>query len=414
MARTIDLDELPRIGVLGTGSAVPPNILTNSDLEKLVDTSDEWIKERTGMKEKRISTKDEPLPVLGAVGGKQALGNTHLGQIKFLIFATNKTTKYSVPDTACMTQYLLGADNAFAIDIGGGCSGGIFGEYFAYNFLKTELMKKLEKNPFFLKTAEYQDFLRNTQVLLLAGDTLSNVVDYTDRNTCVLLSDGLGAARIGFLNSDEAKQNNLGYLSFFQKSKGEKGGLLNWRTGFTPQFQLVDGKLEYIGRGAGDNNNHYFIMDGASIFKEAVPMMVEAFKATINDAGIDVESKEFKELVLNPHQANMRIMQGVVKRLQIDISNVYVDGVRKYSNNSLATYMIGQDELFQQGRLWKGRLQSKVAFGGGLSGAGSLIRWSMDKPDPKDIMTCEKKYEFMKEMNDKYSSWENKFCMGTK
>jgi len=384
----IDLDELPRIGVLKTGSMVPPNKLTNSHLEELVDTSDEWIVSRTGIKERRISTKTEPLPVLGAVAGRATMNDPEIDakNIAFLIFANNKTGPYNVPDNACISQHLIGANNALALDTGGGCSGGIIAEARAYEFLKTKLMNKLEKNPNFLKTQEYQEFIRNTEVLVLAGDTLSTVVNYEDRNTCVLLSDGVGAARIGYIDTDEAKQEKLGYLSFFGKSDGDKGNLLWWPSGLGPQFENKQGKFGFSQELSEQYEKPYFHMNGKEVFKNAIGTMAEAFLETVKEAGIDTDSEEFHELLLNPHQANLRIMQGVVKRLGIHIDNVYVDGVRSFANNSLATYMIGQDELYRNGRLWKGRLQAKTAFGGGLSWAASLMRWALDKPTKNDVL----------------------------
>ncbi|MBN1646012.1 hypothetical protein JW868_03160 [Candidatus Woesearchaeota archaeon] len=402
------IDGLSRVAVLGTGSAVPPGRLSNKDLEAMVETSNEWITERTGMEVRSVSTENEPLPVLGAVAATAALRSAGVERPSYIIFGNHKTGTYSVPDNAAIVAELIGV-KCPAHDMSGGCSGGLIAEDIAANKLYGLLMQQL------MRGEDISEVLKTT-VLVLAGDTLTHVLDYKDRGTCILLSDGVGAALYGFTTNSTAIQEKHGYLGSYLMSDGALGRLLWWASGAGPQF---DENLKYIGNaGTVDHPRHRgqkdfrprFHMNGNEVFRHAVRKMTGAAEMLIQQLGIDQESEEYKTMLVIPHQANGRIVQAVIEKLGLPADNVWQLGVARYANNSLGTYMIAQDEMHTEGRLDKGRLLLKNAFGGGLTWGANLNRWALNPPTADLVMAIDEKLELMKEYYAKYKEWEARMC----
>ncbi|RJQ17332.1 hypothetical protein C4573_04745 [Candidatus Woesearchaeota archaeon] len=398
--------QLPRIIISGTGSAVPPHRLSNPDLEKMVDTSNDWIIERTGISERAISTQYEPLPVLGAVAGHVALKSAGLTakDIGLIIFANHKSGTFAVPDNATIVQYLLGAECP-AHDQNGGCTGGIIAESAGYNALAGKLYAHLMRNP----EEEIPHDVLNFKVLVLAGDTLSHVLNYKDRATCILLSDGVGAAVLQFSLDQTVLEKKYGFLGCYLNADGSLGPNLWWKSGVGPQFSSVDGNLTYGGHEAQVKRPD-FHMDGQVVFKPAVRMMTEAFEKIVEQEHIDKSSPEYSQMMIDPHQANWRIVDAVRKRTPFAPEQVYAEGIKKYGNNSLGTYMVAQDELHVGGHLYPGRLLAKVAFGAGFIWGADLHRWALNRPKPSQITSDAEKQALVRMYYSKYSEWVSQLC----
>jgi 3-oxoacyl-[acyl-carrier-protein] synthase-3 len=290
------------VKILGTGSYVPEKVLTNSDLEKMVDTSDQWITERTGIKERRIIDKSQNLSDLAFEASKKALEKAKMqaNQIDVIIVAT-VSGEMPLPATACILQKKLGI-NAVAFDISAACSGFMYGLSVAKSFIESGTYKT---------------------VLLVGGEVLTRITDWTDRNTCVLFGDGAGAM---VLQASETENN---VLSLHLGADGNYTNLLNIPAGGTAMpttHETVDNKLQFIK------------MAGKEVFKIAVVKMAEAAQKALELAG-----KKDEDIALYiPHQANLRIIEAVGKRLGVDKGKVYVN-VHKYGNMSSATTIIALD-----------------------------------------------------------------------
>ena len=324
------------IKIVGLGSYLPEKILTNADLEKTVDTTDEWIRERTGIRERRIARKDQASSDLALEAAKIALQKASLDPKEIdLILVATITPDMFFPSTACTVQDKLGAKNAAALDISAACSGFIYGLVICHSLICQGQYKK---------------------VLLIAAETLSKITDWEDRATCVLLGDGAGAAVL--TPSDSPKE---GLLASALGAIGSAGELLYLPAGGSRNpstHETVDKKL------------HYLKMQGNELFKLAVKSLVEAANRVIKEAKVTPQDID----LLIPHQANIRIINASATRIGVPMEKVYIN-VDKYGNTSAASIPIALDEALREGRIKKGDLILLDAFGGGLTWGACLLRW---------------------------------------
>jgi 3-oxoacyl-[acyl-carrier-protein] synthase-3 len=327
---------MPHARIIGTGSYAPATVLTNADLQKMVETSDEWIRTRTGISERRIAAETEATSDLAFQASLNALeaANTDPADLDMILVAT-ATPDMFFPSTACFVQERLQAKRAGALDIAAACSGFIYGLALADGLLRLGTMRT---------------------VLLVGAETLSRVVNWDDRNTCVLFGDGAGAV---ILRADEGER---GILSTHLYADGSKGPMLLMPGGGSrnPLSQrVVDEKLATI-----------HMANGNEVFKNAVRAMEDAALTALKHNHLDVKDVT----LLIPHQANLRIINAVGQRLGIADDRVCVN-VQKFGNTSAASIPIALDGAVREGRVQAGDLILLCAFGGGLVWASSLIRW---------------------------------------
>jgi len=309
--------------------------MTNADFEKIVDTSDEWIVSRTGIKERRIAPDGMAVSDMAVEACKNALEASGLKNedIDLLILGT-VTPDYKLPSTACVVQEKMDLPNATAFDIVAACTGFINGLSVASSLLETGAYKN---------------------ALVVGAEKLSTIVNYKDRNTCVLFGDGAGAAVL------TASDDGSGVLGTFLKSNGNLRELL-WIKDGGSAHPYADG-YEF----EGDDK---VMMSGGDIFKVAVKQMCNAAVKIIEDAGL---TSEDISLVI-PHQANIRIIEAIAKRLKMPMEKVFVN-IEKYGNTSAASVPIAMDEAYRTGKIKKGDHVIMVAFGGGLIWGSALIKW---------------------------------------
>ncbi len=324
-----------RSKILGTGSFAPEMVLTNHDLEKMVDTDDDWIVERTGIRERRIADKDVASSDLAFEAAKRALKMAGLkaSQLDLIIVAT-VTPDMLFPATACILQAKLGAKNAIAFDISAACSGFIFALATADNFIKTGAYKN---------------------ALVVGTETLSKITDWTDRNTCVLFGDGAGAAIIG------PSEDGRGIYSTHLHTNGKQGDLL---------FIPGGGSLHPATLHSVESRMHFIKMRGNETFKIAVRALEDVVNEALKCNGLKASDID----MVVPHQANLRIIQATAKRLGIPMDKVVVT-LDRYGNTSAASIPIALDEAVRDGRIGPGKNVILEAFGGGLSWASALIKW---------------------------------------
>lgn len=323
----------PTARIIGTGSYVPEKVLTNQDLEKMVDTNDEWIVSRTGMKERRIARHDEFTSDMGAAAAKKALEASQVpaANLDLILFATH-TPDYVFPSTASLIQAHLGASKAAALDIQAACTGYLYVLGMAKAFIESGIYKN---------------------ILIVAADKVSSIVNYKDRNTCILFGDGASAAVI----SSEGKGLTIGDVSL--GSDGELAKLVILPAGGSRQ----PATQETI-----DCNLHYLQMEGKEVFKHAVRRMESASKEALEKAGL----KETEISWLIPHQANMRIIEALAKRFQVPMEKVFIT-IHKYGNTSASSVGIALDELLRQNSVQKGENILLTAFGAGLTWGASVL-----------------------------------------
>lgn len=321
--------------ITAVGSYVPERVLTNADLEKMVNTTDEWITTRTGIKERRLAASDEFTSDLAAKAARKALEQAQVGpEVVDLIIVATITPDMLFPSTACLVQQKLGAHRAAAFDIEAACSGFIYA---------------LEIGQQFITSRTYDT------VLVIGAEKLSSIVDWTDRNTCVLFGDGAGAAVL------QNRPNAHGLLTACMGADGSKGGLLYMPGGGSrvpANADSVNSKL------------HFLRMEGRETFKNAVNAMYTAARESLRRCNLDVS--QIKCII--PHQANQRIIEAVGDRLGARPDQLFVN-LHKFGNTSAASVAIALDEAVSTGRIMRGDLILLMVFGAGLTWAAAVIEW---------------------------------------
>ncbi len=322
--------------ITGTGFDVPERVLTNEDLQKILDTSDEWITERTGMKERRIAGKDEAASDLALKAARRALDDAGIRaeEIDLIIVAT-VTGDMPFPSTACILQDRLGAKQAAAMDLSAGCAGFVYALTTARQFILAGTYRT---------------------ILVVGVEVLSKITDWTDRSTAVLLADGAGAAVL------RAEPNTgRGIIATYLAADGSHGPDLYMPAGgsrIPASLESVRGRL------------HYLKMNGSAIFKVAVRSMADVVKRLLVQTGLRPE--DIKLII--PHQANLRIVEAMAGLLKFPMEKVFVN-IQKYANTSSASTIIALDEARHSGRITADDLVIMVAFGAGLAWGGVLIRF---------------------------------------
>lgn len=324
-----------RAGILGTGHSYPEGILTNDDLMKIVDTSDEWITTRTGIKQRRKAAPGEYTSQFAVRAARQAIERARLdpSDIDLLICAT-VTPDQILPSTGCIVQAELGAHNAAAMDVVAACSGFLYGVSLADSMIRTGQVR---------------------HAVVVGAEILTQYVDYTDRKTCVLFGDGAGAAVLGPVDSSR------GILASKIKSDGRYEEQLFSPGGGTRRKPSADTLA------AGD---HFFKMKGNELFKIAVRSMAEISREVLERAG--KKSDEIDLFI--PHQANQRITEAVADRLNVDMDKVY-SNIAVHGNTSSASIPIALDECVTAGRVKEGDLVLMASFGGGVTWGAVLMQW---------------------------------------
>jgi 3-oxoacyl-[acyl-carrier-protein] synthase-3 len=320
----------------GTGMYVPERVLTNRDLEHMVETSDEWIRERTGIRERRIASPDQASSDLAVIAAQRALESAGLTpkDVDQIVLATTTPDRF-LPSCACTVQAKLGASNAAAYDVFAACTGFIYGLGVARGMIGTA---------------------QADTVLLIGVETLSRIVDYTDRNTCVLFGDGAGAAVLQPCASGE------GILAISMGSDGALGDVLEIPAGGSAQPASAE---------TVQARGHFIKMRGRELFKIAVRAMEDSVRRTLETTGLNPDDID----MLIPHQANLRIMDAVQQRLGLPDEKV-ISNIERYGNTSSASIPISLDEVVREGRLKPGDNVGMVAFGGGATWGASLVRWT--------------------------------------
>jgi len=321
--------------ITGTGAYAPKKIITNNDLTRLVDTSDEWIIERTGIKERRIAEKDQTTSDLAYEAGKRALKAAGIGALDLdLILVATMTPDTILPSMGCVLQDKLGAKNAAAFDIAAACSGFIYGMSVADAFIKAGVYKN---------------------ILLVGAEVLSRFTDWEDRATCILFGDGAGAVVI------QRHTGKRGILSTHLHSDGSLGELLHVPAGgatHPPSHDTIRKRM------------HFIKMKGNETFKAAVRALEGVVQEALEHNKVKPEEIDF----LVPHQANLRIIQAMAQRLNMPMEKVVLT-LPKYGNTSAASIPMALDEAVRDGRIKENHLLLFEAFGGGLTWASALVRW---------------------------------------
>ena len=333
------LDQFKRnAGIAGMGIYVPEKVMSNADLEKLVDTSDEWIKTRTGIEERRIVAEGQYTSDIAANAAVNALKDADMSpeEVDLIIVATITPDMYS-PSTACVVQHKIGAVNAAAFDINAACSGFVYGLTVARQFIETGYYKN---------------------ALIIGADSLSKITDWTDRNTCVLFGDGAGAAVL------KPVEKGYGILATNMGADGSIGKHLT-----IPNIALEPQELEK----RNPENPRTIWMDGTEVFKFAVKIMADATVKVLNDAGLQIENVD----AIVPHQANIRIIDGAAKKLKVSKDKIFTN-LQKYGNTSAASVPLALYEAYKAGMIKKDNVVVIVGFGGGLTWGSAVMKWCKD------------------------------------
>jgi len=323
------------VSVIGTGSYVPEKVLTNAALEKLVDTNDEWIVSRTGIKERRLAAVGEHTSDMAAKAALAAMEQAGVtGEEIDMIIVGTVTPDMAFPNTACLVQKLIGAKRAICFDLSAACSGFLYGMEIAQQFISSRTC---------------------STVLVIGADKLSGIVDWTDRNTCVLFGDGAGAAIL------RHRPGSHGIIHSTLGANGEYSDILLMPGGGS-RLPLTKENIE--------SRPNTIKMSGKDVYKQAVTAMVNAAHEALDTAGL--QTKDLACVI--PHQANMRIIEAIGSRLGIGSDRVFVN-LQRYGNTSAAAVAIALDEANRTGRMKRDDYILLVVFGGGLTWASSVIQW---------------------------------------
>lgn len=318
----------PIVEIVSTGRYLPDQIVTNDDLARRMDTSDEWIRTRTGIRARRIAPDDVSAAFMAAEAGRRALAAAGMdpGEVDVLVLATATPDRW-LPSTACDAQALLGCSNAMAFDVMAACSGWLYALSVAEGYLAAH---------------------RGEVALVIATEKMSSIVDWNDRSTCVLFGDGAGAALL-----KPANGSGRGILSSHHRSDGNLANLL-YRPAGGAQVPVSDAVLR--------EGSHLLRMEGREIFKNAVRSMAEATHMALHDAGLTGEDVD----LMIPHQANLRIIEATAKYAGIPMEKVFIN-LDRYGNMSSASIPVALDEALEQGRVRRGSNVLTATFGAGLT-----------------------------------------------
>jgi 3-oxoacyl-[acyl-carrier-protein] synthase-3 len=327
---------VPKAKISALGCYVPPRVLTNSDLEKMVETSNEWILERTGIRERHIAAPEVATSDLAVNAAREALAQRGIdgSEIEVIVVCT-VTPDMLFPSTACLVQSQLGAKGAWGFDLIAACSGFLYGLTTAAQLIISGAQKK---------------------VLVIGADTMSRIIDYTDRSTCVLFGDGAGAMLV------EASDDDSGLIDFLNEIDGSGAPYLRMPAGgsrMPPSVETVQNRL------------HYVHQEGQQVFKYAVRKMYESCSALLERNGISAKDIA----VLIPHQANRRIIQATADRLGVGCDKIVIN-IEQYGNTTGGTIPLATRDAIAAGRLKKGDLVLFVAVGAGYTAGTSLWRWA--------------------------------------
>jgi 3-oxoacyl-[acyl-carrier-protein] synthase-3 len=329
-------NQIRPVAIAGTGKYVPEKILTNADLQRIVDTSDEWITDRTGIKERRIAAENEATSDLAIKAAQAALENAGVkAEDLDLIIVATVTPDMAFPATACFVQKALGAPKATCFDVSAACSGFLYGMELARQFIATGSAEK---------------------ALVIGADKLSAIIDWSDRNTCVLFGDGAGAAVL-----QPAGEGTGEILSAYSGSNGNLDEILNVPGGGS--------RHPITAENVGDKSNT-MKMSGREVYRHAVTTMMSATKEAIRRAGLAPDDIA----CFIPHQANLRIIETIADKLHVSMDRFFVN-LGSYGNTSAAAVAIALDEAQRSGRVKRGDHIVMVVFGGGLTWASSVVRW---------------------------------------
>ena len=319
-----------RAQIIGTGSDVPPKIITNDDLAKIVDTSDEWIRTRTGIRERRVSDPGTATSDLAVIAAERALASARMDSRDLdLIIVATCSPDTLFPSVACMVQNKLKANNAAAFDLSAACSG--------FNFALSS-------------AAAYIESSRYKNILVVGADTLTKYLDWSDRKTCVLFGDGAGAVIL------QGTGENAGILASYIKAKGEGGRYLVMPGGGSRDPEIKEGR--------------FIRMDGMEVFKFAVRALEESVLEVLKLAGLTLLDID----LLIPHQANQRIIDHVMKKFNLPEEKVYVN-LMKYGNTSAASIPLALSEAVNEGRIKSGNIIVLAGFGAGLTYGSNVLKW---------------------------------------
>ncbi len=343
------MNTLPKIGFAGYGAYLPPRVLTNADLSEMVDTSDEWIRRRTGIRTRHILSEEESILDMAVAAAQQALDDAGVGPEEVGDIHVGVNTWLRFPSLATQVQRVLGADNAAASDVSAGCSGFIYAVEAAYDRILVEKLK----------------YGRDLVSLVIGVDGLSHVTDWTDRSTCVLLGDGAGAVVLKSVEQGEI-------LATHTHANGQFGSVLYLEMDLGSP--VVPGSSKLVTR--KECARPYLRMNGRKVYGVACQTMVSDIRTVIDkynqSAGTNIDIEDIDRIY--PHQANLRIIEMVAKKLHIPSEKVYSDGVVKYGNTSAASIPIGyydtRDRYNGDGGV---HLEIDVAFGSGFA-SGAILR----------------------------------------
>ena len=327
-----------RAKISALGTYVPPDVITNQDLEKLVDTNDQWIRERTGIRERHVLAKGLGVSDMCAEAARRCLAARGIepGEVEVVIVGT-VTPDMMFPATACLVQDKIGAKGAWGFDVSAGCSGFLFALQAGVKLVESGAHRK---------------------VLVIGADANTRMTDYTDRATCVLFGDGAGAVLI-----EPAEEGEIGFIDYVHEIDGSGAAALCLKGG---------GSLNPASHETVDKKMHYIYQDGPAVYKFAVRKMAEAAAKVLERNG--VAGSELGCFI--PHQANKRIITATADRLGMDPERVIIN-IEKYGNTSSGTIPLAMETAIEEGKLKKGDLVLLAAVGGGFTVGAALLRWEI-------------------------------------
>jgi 3-oxoacyl-[acyl-carrier-protein] synthase-3 len=327
---------MKNIGIISVGHCLPADVLKNSDLEKMVETTDDWITSRTGIKERRIARKDETTSILATRAAQEALHRAKLkpADVELIIVATISPDS-NFPSVACLVQKAIGAHKAVAFDLSAACSGFLYALTTAKQFVQSGTYKN---------------------AVVVAAEKITSLIDWTDRSTCVLFGDGAGACVLGPVTGKR------GIISDFMHSQGQYGDLM--------KVVVEDARHPFNNNTSNMTKLPFVVMQGQELFKIAVNSMAEAVEQALKKAKLKISDVD----CVVPHQANDRIISAVAKKLGIPKDKFFIN-IQKYGNMSAASIAVALYEAVEEGRIKKGSNVVLVAFGAGLVSGANVVKW---------------------------------------